>query len=171
MVANGIDALPFAHARLEEWRQNFKGVTVQHAATNLVITGAIDDLWVNPRGDVLVVDYKATSKDGDINLDADWQRSYKRQMEIYQWLLRGNGLVVSDTGYFVYCNGKRDRAAFEARLEFDIHVIPYSGNADWVEPCIIEAHQCLQAEAPPAASPDCDFCNYRAAVREVEGVE
>jgi len=46
-----------------------------------------------------------------VTLDAEWQDGYKRQMEIYQWLLRQNGLKVSDTGYFVYCNGKTDRKA------------------------------------------------------------
>ena len=55
--------------------------------------------------------------------DADWQDGYKRQMEIYQWLLRKNGLDVSDTGYFVYCNGKTDKEAFDGKLEFDIEFI------------------------------------------------
>jgi 2-isopropylmalate synthase len=37
------------------------------------------------------------------DLDQEWQDSYKRQMDVYQWLLRQNGLKVSNTGYFVYC--------------------------------------------------------------------
>ena len=41
----------------------------------------------------MVVDYKATAKQRDVTLDADWQIAYKRQMEIYQWLLRANGLM------------------------------------------------------------------------------
>ena len=36
----------------------------------------------------------------------------KRQMEIYQWLLRKNGFKVSDTGYFVYANGITDARSF-----------------------------------------------------------
>lgn len=168
MAQHGIDAVPFEHPDLDRWRQNFKGVEVHHAATNLLISGAIDDLWIRPDGEVLVVDYKSTSKDGAIGIDADWQVSYKRQMEIYQWLLRGNGLTVSDTGYFIYCNGRRDRAAFDGRLEFDIHLIPYTGSDAWVEACIGDAHRCLNAPNPPQPGPDCDFCKYRAAAGSVE---
>lgn len=69
----------------------------------------------------MVVDYKSTSKAERIEaLDKDWQDGYKRQMEIYQWLLRQNGYKVSDTGYFVYCNGDTDKEAFDGKLEFNI---------------------------------------------------
>ena len=84
----------------------------------------MDDLWKNAQGELIVVDYKSTSKDGEVNIDAEWQGAYKRQMEFYQWLLRKNGFKVSDTGYFVYCNGRRDREAFDGKLEFDIKIIP-----------------------------------------------
>lgn len=168
MEEHGIDALPYQHPQLERWRENFKGVEVHHAPTNLVISGAVDDLWINPAGELLVVDYKSTSKDGRVGIDADWQIAYKRQMEIYQWLLRGNGLTVSNTGYFIYCNGRKDLAAFDSRLEFDIHLIPYTGGDDWVEPCIVDAHRCLAAADPPSAAPQCDFCSYRTAVSTVE---
>ena len=41
----GVDAVPVDHEKLNEWRENFKGVTFHHRETNLIITGAIDDLW------------------------------------------------------------------------------------------------------------------------------
>ena len=99
----GVDAVPVAHKNLDLWRHNFTGVQYFHEPTNLLITGAIDDLWQNSKGEYIVVDYKATSKNEKIEaLDKAWQDGYKRQMEIYQWLLRKNGFKVSDTGYFVY---------------------------------------------------------------------
>ena len=168
MSANGIDALPYSHELLDEWRENFRGVTTLHEETNMVVAGAVDDLWVNPSGEVIVVDYKATCKDGEVGLDASWQRGYKRQMEIYQWLVRRQRQVVSDTGYFVYCNGRRDRPSFNGRLEFYIRVIPYAGDDGWVENCICSAHRCLTDNAIPDADPGCDYCRYHAAVREVE---
>jgi len=168
MTENGIDAMPYAHALLDEWRENFKGVTTLHRETNLLIAGAVDDLWINSAGQIIVVDYKATSKEGVIGLDAGWQRGYKRQMEIYQWLVRRQGLTVSDTGYFVYCNGRRDRPAFNGRLEFDIQVIPYAGNDGWVEDSIRAVHRCLTGSAIPDADPGCDYCRYREAARQVE---
>jgi hypothetical protein len=81
-------------------------------------------------------------------------------MEVYQWLLRQNGYKVSNTGYFVYCNGQTDRKAFDGKLEFDITLIPYEGDDSWVEKTIIKAHNCLNGEKIPEADPNCDYCNY-----------
>jgi RecB family exonuclease len=83
-----VDAIPLDHPKMDTWRENFEGVDYFHEPTGMTICGAIDDLWVNKRGEVYVVDYKSTSKEEKVTLDADWQISYKRQMEIYQWLLR-----------------------------------------------------------------------------------
>lgn len=166
--AYGIDARPVPHDNLDAWRENFVGVQYLHEPTNLIITGAIDDLWQDSGGDYIVVDYKATSKNAVIEaLDQPWQDSYKRQMEIYQWLLRRNGLDVSDTGYFVYCNGVTDKQAFDAKLEFDLTLIPYEGSDDWVEETIVEIHACLNADEIPRANFKCDYCRYRQAVEDV----
>lgn len=165
----GVDARPVAHKDLDKWRHNFTGVQFLHEPTNLLIFGAIDDLWINAQGEYIVVDYKSTSKNEEITeLNKDWQAGYKRQMEVYQWLLRRNGYQVSDTGYFVYCNGQTDREAFDAKLEFDITLIPYQGNDDWVEPAIVAAKKCLDSDKIPLANSNCDYCNYFKARRGKE---
>ena len=164
----GVDAHPVPHVNLEQWRHNFTGVQYLHGPTNLIIFGAIDDLWQNSRNEYLVVDYKATStKEKITQLNKPHHRGYKRQMEVYQWLLRKNGLTVSDTGYFLYCNGKKDRDAFDGVLEFDVTLIAYKGNDHWVEQAITEAHICLCKDTVPDASGECDYCNYRDAVDAV----
>jgi RecB family exonuclease len=164
MRAHGIDAVPFQHPELDDWRNNFKGVQHLHEPTNLLIHGAVDDVWKAQSGDLIVVDYKATSKNSAVSLDAEWQRGYKRQLEIYQWLLRRNGFEVSDTGYFIYCNGDRGRDEFAQQLQFEVSVLPYTGNDEWIEETIMAAHRCLQSEsAPPAVSRGCDYCAYHSA--------
>ncbi len=164
----GVDALPVPHEELEKWRQNFVGIQSLHEPTNLLIFGAIDDLWQNSDGEYIVVDYKATAKKERITgLDQGWHIGYKRQMEVYQWLLRKNGLKVSDTGYFVYCNGDTDRESFDAKLEFDITLIPYKGNDSWVEDVISKAHECLLKAKVPDAFENCDYCAYRKAIKKV----
>ena len=161
----GVDAIPVDHAELGAWRENFKGIRFHHEPTNLIITGAIDDLWQDAHRRFIVVDYKATSKADQITaLDQDWHIGYKRQMEIYQWLLRKRGLDVSPTGYFVYCNGRTDLEAFDGRLEFDVTLIAYLGDDSWVERAIRDAHACLNAPGIPAAAERCDYCAYVAAV-------
>src|SRR5207249_3771619 len=108
-AAYGLDAVPFQHEKMDEWRDSLRrGSQYVHEPTNLLITGGVDDVWVKPNKELIIVDYKATSKDGEVSLDADWQIGYKRQMEIYQWLFRKNGFKVSNTCYFVYCNGRKD---------------------------------------------------------------
>lgn len=159
MDSYGIEAVPFEDKRMDEWRENFVGVQAFHKPTNFLVFGAVDDLWVNKQGELIVVDYKATSKDGEVGLDAEWQGGYKRQMEVYQWLLRGNDLKVSDTGYFVYANGKRDREAFEGKLEFDIKLISYTGSTDWVEETLEKMKKCLDGDLPKC-SPNCEYCKY-----------
>jgi CRISPR/Cas system-associated exonuclease Cas4 (RecB family) len=161
----GVDAVPVSHKDLNKWRENFVGIQYLHKPTNLLITGAIDDLWQNSKGEYIIVDYKATSKNEEINeLDKEWQDGYKRQMEIYQWLFRQNGFKVSDTGYFVYCNGKKDRKAFDGKLDFDVTLIAYKGDDSWVEKTIIKAHRCLNGNKIPDADSGCDYCNYIEAV-------
>jgi len=158
-----VDAVPFAHEELDRWRENFVGAQFLHKPTNLLITGAIDDVWINPKGELHIVDYKATSKDSEVNLDAEWQIGYKRQMEIYQWIFRQNGFKVSDVGYFVYANGKRDRAAFDGKLEFDVKIIPYTGDDSWMEPTIFKIRKCLESDELPQSGAECAFCVYREA--------
>ena len=166
----GVDARPVSHEELDKWRENFKGVQYLEPKTGLLVTGAIDDLWINSKGEYIVVDYKATSKEEEINaLDQDWQIGYKRQMEMYQWLLRKNGLKVSDTGYFVYCNGKTDCDKFDCKLEFDLTLIPYKGDDSWVEGTIVDAHKCLCADTIPEPSANCDYCNYVNEVKATTG--
>lgn len=161
MDTYGIKAIPFAHEKMEDWRNTFKGVEYLEPKTNFLVFGAVDDIWINEDGELIVVDYKATSKDGEITLDAEWQDGYKRQMEVYQWLLRKNGFKVSDTGYFVYANGQKDREAFDAKLEFDIKLIPYTGSDLWVSEALGDAKVLLDKNEIPERGEACDYCDYR----------
>ncbi len=164
MLEYEVDAIPFAHDKLDDWRETFVGIQVLHEPTNLLVFGAVDDLWASPSGEVIVVDYKATAKDRDVNIDAGWQISYKRQLEVYQWLLRQNGLAVSNTGYFVYTNGRMDLDGFFDRVEFKTKLIPYTGNTDWVEPTLIAMKACMDGDMPPVGDSimggPCEFCTY-----------
>ena len=79
MSKYGIDAVPFRHPDLEKWRHNFTGVNFKHAGSGFEVFGAVDDIWINRNDELHVVDYKATSKDTEVNLDAEWQDGDKRQ--------------------------------------------------------------------------------------------
>jgi len=166
----GINAVPFAHEKLEEWRDSLRrGISFFHEPTNIILRGGIDDIWKNGKtGELHIVDYKATAKSSEVTIDADWQNSYKRQMEVYQWLFRKNDFKVSNIGYFVYVNGRADKEAFDGKLEFDVKIISYEGKDDWVESALFDIQKCLLSNKFPRASEDCDFCAYRKAICKIE---
>lgn len=164
-----IKARPVAHDELNEWRRNFGGVKYLHEPTGMLVSGAIDDLWINEAGEYIVVDYKATAKEESVTeLDKEWQEGYKRQIEVYQWLLRQNGLKVSDVGYFVYCTGRVDREAFDKRIDFDVNLIEYKGDDSWVEGTLLEIKKCLDGKNIPKSKSGCDHCAYWNARRKFE---
>ncbi|MFA4931246.1 MAG: PD-(D/E)XK nuclease family protein [Patescibacteria group bacterium] len=172
MAAYKLNYRPFAHSKMDQWRHNFTGVQVKHEVTNFMVYGAVDDIWQDDEGNLMIVDYKSTSTDKPIDLNDHWKAAYKRQMEFYQWLARHNEELgkyrVLDLGYFVYCNGQKDVAAFDAKLEFNIELIPYEGNDAWVEDKILSAHQCLSNDKIPEAVADCEYCQYRQAAKTLE---
>jgi len=157
-----LDAVPFQHPKMDIWRENFKGIDHRHEPTGFTVSGAIDDVWVNPAGELMIVDYKSTSKDEKIEaLDKEWHDGYKHQMEIYQWLFRRNGFTVSDMGYFVYANASKANKAFDGKLEFEVTLVPHKGDDSWVEGTLLDIKRTLDSELLPAPAPDCDYCLYR----------
>ena len=163
MTQYGIDAVPYQHKDIDTWRENFEGVEYFHEPTGFTISGAVDDIWVNPAGELMVVDYKSTSKAGTITTleDSSWNEQYQRQMGVYQWLLRNNGFKVSDTGYFVYANATTDKKAFDGQLEFEVTVVPSTGKADWIDDVLPKIKETLDSSDIPPSGPKCEFCPYR----------
>jgi RecB family exonuclease len=160
LAAADLQCIPAAHPDMAKWRHNFSGVSAVHKSTGIELFGAIDDLWVDSEGTHYVVDYKATSKAAEVSLDAEWQASYKRQVEFYQWLLRGNGLRVSNRAWFVYTNGIKDDGPFNDVLRFKTKLIPYEGDDSWVEPVVQAAYECLTEKVAPSQAPNCEICQY-----------
>jgi hypothetical protein len=147
--------------KIDDWRNFRRGVRALHAATNFDVYGALDDVWQDPAtGEIIVADYKATAKASDVGIDADWQISYKRQVELYQWLLRANDFEVSKTAWFVYANGDVSAQAFGARMDFKISLISYEGDAAWIEPTLQRIKESLESDQPPDAPESCSWCDY-----------
>ena len=164
----GIDAVPYNNEKINEWRDTRKGISYLCQPANLLFYGAVDDVWENSSGEIHIVDYKATSKTSEVTIDDDWQMGYKRQIEMYQWLFKKNNFNVSDIGYFVYCNGNADKEAFDKKIEFDVKIIPYKGDSNWVEDALLRAHNCLISTEIPQMSEECDYCRYRREVAKIE---
>ncbi len=160
-----IDAVPFEHKMLNTWRENFEGIEHVHAKTGLTISGAIDDVWIDTEGKLIVVDYKATAKEGTIETlsDSSWEDQYKRQIGVYQWLFIQNGFKVNDVGYFVYANGDGSLPEFNNTLTFETTLVPCEGDMDWIEPTLLKIKECLESDTFPKSGEACEFCPYREA--------
>ncbi|MBV8660660.1 MAG: PD-(D/E)XK nuclease family protein [Candidatus Dependentiae bacterium] len=172
-AAYGLNLVPFQHPDLDAWRNSLsEGLKCNMPGTNIVLQGGIDDIWINlETRELFIVDYKATAKNTEVTLDAAWQDGYKRQVEIYQALLRSvlqdTEYTVSDTAYFVYSNGRTDVENFNDELKFKTTLIPYQGNTSWIQPTVMAAYECLQADTIPSdrqsreiSEKYCDLCRY-----------
>lgn len=162
MIQYKIDAIPFAHPDLHTWRDDYyryKGASVIHKKTNLEITGIVDDIWVNKKGELIIVDYKSTSTSKELSLEDEYKQGYKLQMEVYQWIFRQKGFDVNDTGYFVFANAGKNRKMFDGKLEFELSILSHKGDVSWVEPTIIDIKKTLDGKLPKSSA-NCEYCAY-----------
>ena len=155
----GIDAVPFIHPELDRWRHNFTGVRWKDPETDWTLFGAIDDLWLSPAGELMVADYKATARNV-FPTTASLFPSYRRQLDVYQFLVRRQGFEVSNRGWFVYTNGDGRAADFGDKLCFRTALVPYDGNDAWVLEVFRRAVGLVGQPLPPAPGPECGFCAY-----------
>lgn len=149
-----IDAIPYKCDKIDAWRHNFTGVQFHHRSTDFLIFGAVDDVWINPTGELIVVDYKSTGSNKH-----QIYPEYKRQMEIYQWLLAKNNYKVSETGYFLFAKVNKEGGFNAGKLSFDLFIEPQKGNISWVENSVFEAKKILDGSVPQHNS-NCSYCQF-----------
>lgn len=169
MIQYGINAVPFSHPQIDRWRDSLHGgISVKVPGTNFKFSGGIDDLWVNAKGELHIVDYKSTSTNREVTLDDSYKSTYKKQVEMYHWMFKENKFPMSDIAYFFYCNARTDLGSFDDKLEFETTILPYKLNSDWVPNILKQAHDSLNKDTPPAPSCDCKNCKFIAGANLVE---
>ena len=168
MQQYNINAIPFWHPSFSIWRDDHGtriGATTLHQKTNLNIHGIVDDLWVSTKNQELyIVDYKATSAH-EISMESKYKQGYKRQIEVYQWIFRRMGFLVSNVGYFLFANAQKHHSGFHGKLQFETTIIPYQGDDSWIEPNILQIKKCLDAPEIPEAGKTCQHCAYRKLIK------
>jgi hypothetical protein len=151
--------VPFAHRQLDQWRTNFKGLRWRDEQTGWTMCGAIDDLWKSPGGALIVADYKATARAEAPTTDRLYP-SYRRQMDMYQFLVRRQGFEVSDRGWFVYTNGDGRAGDFGDKLCFTTTMVHYDGSDAWVLDAFRRAVATVEGGIVPSPGHDCEYCSY-----------
>ena len=163
MEENKITAVPFIHEDLDKWRNPFEGVQYWDEKLNLLVFGGIDDVWQDDDGRLIVVDYKATAKDKpltELYPEGSYHDSYRRQMDVYSWLLFKNGFKMSSTAYFLYATADKGKPKFANRLNFQTNLIAYEVQTDWIEEALASAKACLDGDLPKYRKKACEWCDY-----------
>ena len=155
----GLDAVPFRHPDLDRWRHNFTGVRWVDDETGWTLFGAVDDLWQARSGELIVADYKATAR-AETPGERHLYPSYRRQMDVYQFLVRRQGFQVSNRGWFVYTNGDRSAAEWGEKLCFSTTLVPYDGDDAWVLEVFRRAVATIAQPEVPMATDGCEYCAY-----------
>lgn len=166
--------IPYQHEDFELWTQSLHfgaegRMNTIHDETYLKIGGGLDDVWLNTQTQQLhIVDYKSTSQKTMgkiISLDDPWKEAYKRQMDLYVWVMRRKGFDVSDTGYFLYCDG--DRFTEEpflstegAVMQFKINILTYDVNTQWIEPVLLRIRETLELGECPPHTERCEYGQF-----------
>jgi hypothetical protein len=136
-----------------------------------MVGGAPDDI-MTVAGEWFVLDFKGTSSKEEItSLDTEYRLAYKRQVEVYSWLLARNGHPVGPKAFLLFANAITDRQGFDGRLDFDMQLVEVAMDLTWIDAILGQIRTCLMAEEPPAASATCECCNFVAAVNSVVNQE
>ena len=189
MIRNGLKHLvPFAHEDLERWVNalhfgaSLNHFNTLHEETNILFGGGIDDVWQNVETRELhIVDYNSTSQGvmspkkepRKINLEGRWKQAYKRQIEMYQWILRRKGFQVNDVGYFVYVDGQHygvdgmlDDTENQANMGFTATLLTYRGDDSWVGDVLESIRTVLYQNQCPDHQADCEHARFVDGVTE-----
>ena len=113
-------------------------------------------------------DYKATSKSVDDmfapirSWNDVWNsgQSYKRQLEIYQWLLFHKGLTVSQDCFLIYANAHKDKQEFNNVLDFEVTLLKHQGDFSWVDGVLMEIYSLLNQNIVPDPNQYCEMCGF-----------
>ncbi len=163
--------IPYQHEHFELWTQSMhfgaeNRMHYDHLESNIRVGGGLDDVWLNTKtSKIHIVDYKSTSQkkdNGPINLNDKWKEAYKRQMDLYVWVMQKKGFDVDEIGFFLYCDGNRftDQIFLNdknAIMEFKMTLIEYKTDLSWIEKTLNNIYGCLRLNERPKHSESCEY--------------
>ena len=164
---NGLShVVPFDHPDIDAWRDaRHRGLKLRYKNTNIVLTGGIDDIWLDTASNqLIIVDYKSQAKAGTVHteeyLNDIFHLGYKTQMNFYAYLLIGMGFDVHPISYFLVVNGDSTQQAFNSVMRFDEYLIPYELDTSKIEGQVDEMISLMNQNVIPEAEPSCENCAY-----------
>lgn len=154
--------------RLPEWRTPWSPVNryqikgVQYCDTwgNWMVYGVVDDLWLNDKKELVIVDYKSS-------INGQIYPEYEKQLAFYAWIFRKRNYTVSSRAYLLMYKPLENRDSFDWRLEFEPTLEAIEIDDSWVQKVIFDALDCISSDKLPLAghqainsSKKCSLCDY-----------
>jgi CRISPR/Cas system-associated exonuclease Cas4 (RecB family) len=155
LIEHGIDAIPYDHKDLAEWRDYKRGIGSIDRFNNIELNGVIDDIWINSQGQLIIVEYKTSQNKNPFRVDL----RHIQQVSFYTYLLKERCLNLCDTGYIVYLNiipALTGQDVLNFKCELQKVKIDYS----WVNKKVRSIRDCLDQREIPAAGKSCALCKY-----------
>ncbi len=166
-IEYGLDYLiPFEHPDMDKWRDSLRhGLISRFKKTNIILSGGIDDIWMDTRNEELViVDYKSQASNYEPNqefyLSSAYHNSYRIQMDFYAFLLKSMKFIVSPFSYFLVCNADRHAGGFYGKMIFSETLIEYKHSTKWVPKEIKQMINVMNSIELPDSNPSCKNCAY-----------
>jgi len=144
---------------LGKWRQSSHGLNYQWSE-DLLLKGVLDDVWEEPGGSLVVVDFKSTATVSTMSSLPRWSDKIKRQLSFYAYLLKQLGYDVSDNSVIFYVVGKIKKDGLLKNMEFDYHKFIVQNDMTWINPRVQEALATLKSNGAPEGSERCVFCKF-----------
>lgn len=143
-------------------RKRKYGIQFHHVWENWFVNGGVDDVWINDKKELVIVDYKTIVKSiiypNFSNIP--YLHEYKKQIEFYAWIFKKNNYTVCSTGYLLFCNAITDKNSFDWKLEFEPYLFAHKIDDSWVQATIYDALESLQSDIVPMANLNCKACKY-----------
>ena len=168
--------IPFDHPDLNKWRDSLRaGLMSRHRDTNIILTGGVDDIWINTNTEeIIVVDYKSQANRRPVEvwsyLSSVYHQGYKVQLDFYAYLLKKMKFKVAKTGYFLVCNGNKEANGFYGNMKFSETLIPYDTSTDWIEKEVDKMYDLMNSTYLPKHNTSCENCAYAARRAEFENL-
>lgn len=164
LVEHGVSARLFPDlAKLQEWRNNRKGLRWTDSLTGYTLFGAIDDLLEFPDGRLAVLDYKASGA-----AEAKVYPSYQLQLDVYTYLLQRMGYPTAPKAYLAYFLAVKVDG-FRGRLPFKGTILEVEPQTERVGELFRDAISLLDSQRAPEPGEACEVCRWYDQADEVLG--
>lgn len=167
VLENNLNYVPNNFEHLNDWKNPFKGVKYAHKKTNFLLSGTIDDIWINKNTKKnLCLIIKSTSKKEQLSYEQIWS-GYWRQLSFYTYLLEKNSIEMSKTGILVFIKTFNNSEKFSKGLSFNLNIFEKILDLDWIEPTLLNIHKILNRNEIPKSSNYCKYCKYYFNIRKI----